>query len=149
LAVTDSATTSVAMLLGNGDGTFQAPVSYAAGGQPWAVAALDIQGDGNLDLALTNNFEGDVGILLGNWDGTFHLVITNATAVPLGLAIADLNNEGASDLLIAGPNNQVTTFLNTGGTLVSTSSSANPSHLGQPVTFTATVAPTFSFIGTP
>ena len=41
------------VLLGNGDGTFQAPVSYSTGG-PWAtsVAIGDLNGDGKLDVVL-------------------------------------------------------------------------------------------------
>src|SRR6516164_5374638 len=43
----------VGVMLGNGDGTFQAPVSYSTGGftrSPIAIADLD--GDGKLDLVV-------------------------------------------------------------------------------------------------
>ena len=39
------------MLLGNGDGTFQAPVRYAAGTDLTALVAGDFNGDGRPDLA--------------------------------------------------------------------------------------------------
>src|SRR5262245_40173420 len=39
---------AVSVLLGNGDGTFQAPVSYAAGAYATAVAVADFNGDGIL-----------------------------------------------------------------------------------------------------
>jgi hypothetical protein len=57
--------------LGNGDGTFQPPVLYTAGGSPWSLAAADLNADGKLDLVAEN---GDaVAILLGNGDGTSQL----------------------------------------------------------------------------
>jgi len=38
----------VGVLLGNGDGTFQAPVTYSSGGQfPYSLAVGDVNGDGN------------------------------------------------------------------------------------------------------
>ena len=65
------------ILLGNNDGTFQAPRTFAAGAGPIAVTADDFNGDGRLDLAVAD--QGDpktgqgrgVSILLGNGDGTF------------------------------------------------------------------------------
>ncbi len=41
----------VSVLLGNGDGTFQAAVNYAAGRTPESVAMGDFNGDGIADLA--------------------------------------------------------------------------------------------------
>ena len=70
----------VSILLGNGDGTFQPPVEYAAGNEPDALVAGDFNGDGKVDLAVadygTVDFAGgtDPGggsLLLGNGDGTF------------------------------------------------------------------------------
>src|SRR5580692_1987189 len=59
---------TVSILLGNGDGTFQPHVDYPVG-SPTGVAVGDFNGDGKPDLAVAN---GDsVAILLGNGDGTF------------------------------------------------------------------------------
>jgi hypothetical protein len=54
LAVADGLGDSVSVLLGNGDGTFQAPVSDTLGGCiiPAGVATGDFNGDGKLDLAV-------------------------------------------------------------------------------------------------
>ena len=60
----------VAVLLGNGDGTFQSFTTAPAGGDPFYMAMADFNGDGKLDLATSN--PNAVGILLGNRDGTFH-----------------------------------------------------------------------------
>ncbi|MHB1846436.1 MAG: FG-GAP repeat domain-containing protein, partial [Deltaproteobacteria bacterium] len=57
---------SIAVLLGNGDGTLQAPLEYAVGGTPAALAVGDFNGDGKPDLAVTDS-AGEVDILLNNW----------------------------------------------------------------------------------
>ena len=44
----------VIVLLGSGNGTFQVPMSYAAGEHPQAVAIGDFDGDGKPDLAVRN-----------------------------------------------------------------------------------------------
>ena len=67
---------SVSVLLGNGDGTFQPPVTYAVGLYPSAIVAGDFTGDGRTDLAVANSGSNDVSILLGNGNGTFQPQIT-------------------------------------------------------------------------
>jgi hypothetical protein len=61
----------VSILLGNGDGTFQPAVNYAAGDQPWSIAAVDLNHDGDLDLVVANSLGKRLTVLLGNGDGTF------------------------------------------------------------------------------
>src|SRR5262249_2348113 len=46
----------VYVVLGNGDGTFQAPVSYQVGISPTAIVSADFNGDGKLDLATLECF---------------------------------------------------------------------------------------------
>ncbi len=76
---------SVGVLLGNGDGTFQAAVTYGSGGEANLVAVADVNGDGKPDLLLAN-INNTVGVLLGNGDGTFRTVVTYDTGgmIPLG-----------------------------------------------------------------
>jgi hypothetical protein len=60
---------SVAVLLGNGDGSFQDSNQFDPGGQlPTSLAIGDFNGDGKPDLATTNLNSSTISILLG--DGT-------------------------------------------------------------------------------
>jgi hypothetical protein len=66
LAVANYSDGTVTLLLGNGDGTFKEASGspYAVGNGPYAIAAADFNGDGKLDLAVTNLTDGTVSILL-------------------------------------------------------------------------------------
>jgi hypothetical protein len=103
--VSTSNSGNVAVLLGNGDGTFQAAVSYTLGvSGATAVAVADVNGDGKLDLivATGSNTAGLVGVLLGNGDGTFQAEVTYGSGglSPLAVAVANLGN-GHFDVVVA------------------------------------------------
>jgi FG-GAP-like repeat len=107
------ATGLVAVLLGNGDGTFQTATTYASGGAFAAsVAVADVNGDGKPDVVVANcapavygycwNNTSGVGVLLGNGDGTFQSVVTYDSADGAdSVAVADVNGDGKPDLVIA------------------------------------------------
>ena len=57
---------SIGVLLGNGDGTFQPAISYAAGHWPTFVAVGDVNADGRPDLLVANSNDGSIGVLLNN-----------------------------------------------------------------------------------
>jgi Bacterial Ig-like domain (group 3)/FG-GAP-like repeat/FG-GAP repeat len=134
-------TGAVSVLLGNGDGTFQAPVTSIGGmGVAASLAVGDVNGDGHPDVLVTGGYVVDV--LLGNGDGTLQTPVgysgTNGIA---SVAIADLNGDGRPDLLSADDYASVSVWLNAlkkSATTVMTSS-ANPVLINQPVTFTATI----------
>ena len=93
----------VAVLLGDGDGTFQPPVNYAAGTIfPSALVAGDFDGHGRVDLAITGN--GVVSVLLGDGDGTFQPPVTIAAGIDYAAALVagDFNGDGRVDLADAG-----------------------------------------------
>jgi hypothetical protein len=69
---------TVSVLLGKGDGTFEAAVKYPAGLSPIWVAVADFNGDSILDLAVASTGH-DVSVLLGKGDGTFHAAVNYAS----------------------------------------------------------------------
>ena len=96
---------AVSVLLGNGDGTFQTPVNYAAGSNAVSVAAGDFNGDGIIDLAVAaETGSANVLLLLGTGTGTFGAASPAATLpsniFPTSIAAADVNGDGRLDLVL-------------------------------------------------
>jgi hypothetical protein len=96
---------TVSVLLGQGDGTFQSPQSYYAGGLPFSVAVGDFNGDGKQDLAVANYGSNNVSVLLGKGDGTFQTALSVLSlpdgSFPLSVAVGDFNGDGKPDLAVA------------------------------------------------
>jgi Bacterial Ig-like domain (group 3)/FG-GAP-like repeat len=158
---------TVGVLLGNGDGTFQAAQLYGSGGYvALQVTVGDVNQDGHSDILVMNCGlkepscvkrhaqigKGEVGVLLGNGDGTFQAAQSYASggASARAIAIADLNGDGKLDVvttnlcgmpetLCKGGNIGVLLNVAPWNTTTVLASSPNPSIAGELVTFTATV----------
>lgn len=110
LVVSNSGGNNVSVLLGNGDGSFRATTSYEVGRNPSSVAVADVNGDGKLDLVVSNQncshsggpcAQGTVSVLLGNGDGTFQPHKDFAAGrVPNWVAVGDFNGDGKLDLVV-------------------------------------------------
>jgi len=103
--VSDSGDNLLSVFIGKGDGTFKPGVHSPVGTNPTSVAVADLNGDGKLDLVVTN-FAGTVSILLGHGDGTFQAQVeypagSNSNSVTVG----DFNGDGKLDLAVVNGNN--------------------------------------------
>lgn len=117
----NQASNSVGVLLGNGNGTFQAATTYSAGASsnPHDVTVADVNADGKPDVLTANYTTNSAGVLLGNGNGTFQPGVAYATGVangaPAGIAVADVTGDGKPDLVTAnGFGYNITVFAGTG-----------------------------------
>jgi uncharacterized repeat protein (TIGR01451 family) len=120
IAVANSGSHNVSVLLGNGDGTFQPAVTFEAGNSPTAIAVGDFNADGKVDLAVfqpgnSQNFvAGSVSVLLGNGDGSFRAPQTmTLTSFASQMAVADFNLDKKSDLAVSSVDSSTGTAVGT------------------------------------
>ncbi|HET9282329.1 MAG TPA: FG-GAP-like repeat-containing protein [Candidatus Angelobacter sp.] len=102
LVVADNDFPHALLMIGKGDGTFQAPVSIGTVNSPLSVALADLNADGHLDVVLSDSQNMSVAVLLGNGDGTFQPqkeYTTNGNAV--AIVIADFNGDDHPDIAVA------------------------------------------------
>ena len=127
LVVAENDTSSIGVLLGNGDGTFGYETEYMLPEPPSALVIRDFNHDGKLDVAavLVTDIEPTtqsvpyLALLRGDGTGNFAApVITSNVgfySTAWNLDGADVNGDGLPDLLITGPgleNSQI--YLNNG-----------------------------------
>jgi hypothetical protein len=110
LAIAMTGTSQVAILLGNGDGTFSAAPDYDTTlSSPYGIAAGDINGDGFPDLVVTSPSAGSIAVAIGNGDGTFNApsiypassLQSQLNPSPGEVALSDVNEDGNLDIVYA------------------------------------------------
>lgn len=99
IAVVAFTSGGIAVLLGNGDGTFQKPTYYGTVANQ--VIAADLRNDGTLDLVLATQLSDSLSILLGNGDGTFGNVQAYPTVgQPWVIGAGDFTGDGILDVVM-------------------------------------------------
>jgi hypothetical protein len=103
LVVANQGSENVSLLLGRGDGTFQAAVNYPAGKFPNAIAVGDFDTNGLPDVAVANGGDpGAISVLLGDGTGSLHGAGSYTTVGdPVSLVVADFNGDSRPDLAAA------------------------------------------------
>lgn len=95
-------TGQIAIFLGLGDGLFDEPTLIDAGRAADGVVATDLDGDGNLDIAMADSHSNQVVFLFGDGQGGFpSRVLKGVSAHPELLLTADFNGDGQNDLVVA------------------------------------------------
>ncbi len=132
---------SVDIFLGNGDGTFQQSIVSSTNYDPHSFAVADFNGDGKLDIAVTDSsicwggypLNGEIAVLLGNGDGTFVPVSSGPQSTGYGFVVAgDFNGDGIPDLAAFGGSNMpgVSVFLGNGDGTFQTPATTFPTAYG-------------------
>ncbi len=124
LAVSNNGKGDVSELLGNGDGTFQAPRLFQVRGAA-SLSVADFNGDGNQDLAVTNvtatlGAGSNIAILFGDGKGSFKPPVTAPSGrTAVDVFAGDFNHDGKADYITANSDsNTVSVVLGKGdGTL--------------------------------
>jgi hypothetical protein len=92
---------AVALLRGNGDGSFDPPVLHTVGFGPAALVAADLDADGALDVATANLGDNSVSVLRGDGAGGFLPHVDFAAGFgPRSIDAADLDLDGTLDLAL-------------------------------------------------
>jgi len=100
VAVVHSTSDNAAILLGNGNGTFQTPLFFKVASIPMSIASGDVNGDSLIDLIIAGSGTGQIEIMQGRGDGLFDKVGDYPAGKGITfLALQDLNKDGALDII--------------------------------------------------
>lgn len=150
----NSRTSTLGILLGDGRGGFTLQANSPAVGVdslPYGLEVVDLNGDGKVDALVSNAQTNTLSVLLGNGTGGFMLSTTSPStglnSGPRGLVVADVNNDGKLDALVANSRTGTLGVLLSGTALASraavlgSSSTLAPNPAASSTVFTVTGLP--------
>jgi hypothetical protein len=110
VVVSDTTPPYVSVLQGKGDGSFEDQQIIDVSNTPHGLAVLDVDGDGDMDIASTNDLhaftkganDGSVSLLINNGSGVFSAPMHYEAGIDgeRAIAAADMNNDGILDLVV-------------------------------------------------
>jgi len=99
----------------NATALFANAVDYTTGTNPYSVVAADFDGDGNSDLAVTNQGANTVSVFINNGDGTFAIKVDYGTGTtPTMVQAEDLNGDTYEDLALVNEGGNLSVLMNNG-----------------------------------
>ncbi|CAF1175169.1 unnamed protein product [Rotaria sordida] len=126
IAVANSGTNNIGILLGRGGGTFNQQKTYSIGKNsgPVSITVGYINNDNQLDIAVANSNSNTICILFGYKNESFAVITTYSTGIssaPSSIISDDLNKDNHTDIVvITSGTNKILVFLGMGnGTLLS------------------------------
>ena len=104
---------TISVLAGNGDGTFQTEQQYYVGGRrPISPQVADLTGDGKKDVVVANVLDNNISILKGNGDRSFQAPINISVGTnPNAVALGDFNGDGKPDIAVTNLNDGTVSIL--------------------------------------
>ena len=118
LALCASSSSVVNALLGAGDGTFSSVQTIPVSSEPHGIAPLDVDGDGDLDIANANTASSMLGLMINNGSGVFAAptyIDAGGVDGEYALAASDMNADGITDPVVGGrDSNEIVTMLGNG-----------------------------------
>ncbi|MGB0715701.1 MAG: FG-GAP-like repeat-containing protein [Phycisphaerae bacterium] len=115
LVVSSRASSQIAVLTNDGDGTFTNSFTGSTGGLTWMLVLGDVNGDGNEDVATANSNSNTGSILLGNGMGQLGAPVTSPTdGFPLATDLGDLDGDQDLDWVVSCFSGDWVMYLNDG-----------------------------------
>ncbi len=103
LVVSNSQSSNISVLRGNGNGTFMNGMNYSVGNSPRSASIGDFNDDGRQDVVVANFMSNNVSVFFGNGNGTLQTPGTSipVTSNPHDIKVADVDGDGKLDMVAA------------------------------------------------